>query len=374
MSAMNSLCLNSLPTIGKNGVVMQGKVSLLEPCEEISLAKQLIKVEENIWLTMLSSSGLAVLSGLELDADQKRLATELLDPSVDSDAAMTLAKQLRKQDGDRKLLSAAVKKLGPHLPEALRKTVTKELRKSQRLREKFVNANLRLVISVAKRYRYGAMDQADLVQEGTLGLMYAIGRFEPERGLRFSTYACWWIRHAIGRALADKGRAVRVPVYMQDQGNQIAKAKRQLHAELGRTPTIKEVSNRTGISEQKLQEMNTLLVNGGSSMDKKVSATDERTVLDLLPDHRPSAIDAIASKAMSERVHSVFHVLTPIEQKVITLRFGLKDEPESELTFKEIGTQFQLSRERIRQIQNGALRKLKRAILASNAPREQQYC
>ena len=231
------------------------------------------------------------------------------------------------------------------------------------LREEFVRANLRLVVTMARRYDRGGMPLADLIQEGNLGLMHAVSRFDYRRGLRFSTYACWWIRHAIGRALADKARAVRIPVHMLEAQQQLEKVRQALIGELGRQPTPQELAKAARVPLAKLNQMHRYLMGQPMSLDRPVHDDDDRAFGELLADpaseeHSPA--DEMTTQKLTEQVGKLLHHLSPIEADVLRQRFGLLDDEER--TFREIGDQYHLSRERIRQIQNSALDKLKKAL------------
>jgi len=234
---------------------------------------------------------------------------------------------------------------------------------AMRLRDEFVRANLRLVVTMARRYDRGGMPLADLIQEGNLGLMHAVSRFDYRRGLRFSTYACWWIRHAIGRALADKARAVRIPVHMLEAQQQLEKVRQALVGELGRPPTPQELAKAARVPLAKLNQMHRYIMGQPMSLDRPVHDDDDRSFGDTMADpdseeHSPA--DNLTTQTLTTQVKKLLHFLSPIEADVLTKRFGLGDDEER--TFREIGDQYHLSRERIRQIQNSALDKLKRAL------------
>jgi len=231
------------------------------------------------------------------------------------------------------------------------------------LRDEFVRANLRLVVTMARRYDRGGMPLADLIQEGNLGLMHAVARFDYRRGLRFSTYACWWIRHAIGRALADKARAVRIPVHMLEAQQQLEKVRQALIGELGRPPSPQELAKAARVPLAKLNQMHRYIMGQPMSLDRPMHDDDDRAFGDMLADpatEDASPADDMTTQALSQQVTRLLHHLSPIEADVLRKRFGLKDDEER--TFREIGDEYHLSRERIRQIQNAALDKLKRAI------------
>ena len=236
-------------------------------------------------------------------------------------------------------------------------------RDAANLRDEFVRANLRLVVTMARRYDRGGMPLADLIQEGNLGLMHAVARFDYRRGLRFSTYACWWIRHAIGRALADKARAVRIPVHMLEAQQQLEKVRQHLVGELGRPPTPQELAKAARVPLAKLNQMHRYIMGQPMSLDRPVHDDDDRSFGDTMADpdseeHSPA--DELTTQTLTSQIKRLLHHLSPIEADVLTKRFGLGDDEER--TFREIGDQYHLSRERIRQIQNSALDKLKRAL------------
>ncbi len=253
---------------------------------------------------------------------------------------------------------AATKDAGQYIDE-----VRQAYRDAAALRDEFVRANLRLVVTMARRYDRGGMPLADLIQEGNLGLMHAVSRFDYRRGLRFSTYACWWIRHAIGRALADKARAVRIPVHMLEAQQQLEKVRQALVGELGRPPTPQELAKAARVPLAKLNQMHRYIMGQPMSLDRPVHDDDDRSFGDTMADpdseeHSPA--DDMTTATLTSQVKRLLHYLSPIEADVLTKRFGLGDDEER--TFREIGDQYHLSRERIRQIQNSALDKLKRAL------------
>ncbi len=296
-------------------------------------------------------------------------------------AAKEVATQLRALDLDRVHIDAVVREIdrARHASLAGETTwwddasakdagvylddVRQAYRDAAALRDEFVRANLRLVVTMARRYDRGGMPLADLIQEGNLGLMHAVSRFDYRRGLRFSTYACWWIRHAIGRALADKARAVRIPVHMLEAQQQLEKVRQALVGELGRPPTPQELAKAARVPLAKLNQMHRYIMGQPMSLDRPVHDDDDRSFGDTMADpdsedHSPE--DNLTTETLTGQVKKLLHHLSPIEADVLTKRFGLGDDEER--TFREIGDQYHLSRERIRQIQNSALDKLKRAL------------
>ena len=226
-----------------------------------------------------------------------------------------------------------------------------------------MKANLRLVVSIARRFNHGRLPLADLIQEGNIGLMKAVERYDYRRGFRFSTYASWWIRHAISRALADKGRAVRLPVHMIDAYHRIAKSQRELQSKLERPPTTQEIAAATGIEAEKLEKMKTFLSETPVSLDRPISDEDGRRLIDVLvdPNEGPAVPDQMASTRDAERdAEASRRSLKPIEADILRKRFGLVNDRER--TLKEIGDEYRLSRERVRQLQEQALGKMRRAM------------
>lgn len=228
-------------------------------------------------------------------------------------------------------------------------------------KHKFIQANLRLVVAIARRYDRGQMPLIDLIQEGNLGLIKAVERFDYRRGFRFSTYASWWIRHAIGRALADKGHAVRVPVHALDTQHRLARAAEAIGLKLGRPPTDEELAKETGIDRRRLARVRKHQMVPICSLDREISDSDDRRYVDLLSDEDcKNPFECTLLKNWTDEMGNILESLSPMERTIIRWRYGLDDGEE--MTLKEIGDHYNLSRERIRQLQEQALKKIRRIL------------
>jgi len=238
-------------------------------------------------------------------------------------------------------------------------------RARERAREKLITANLRLAVSIARKYNRGRMPLIDLVQEANLGIMRAVETFDPARGLRFSTYASWWIRHAIQRALADKSRTVRLPCHVQDTQSRVAKARLALESKHGREPTVDELAAHLDLSVEKL-EMMAMSTASCSSLDAPMSDDDGRSFVDFLADEDEPADVNLEREQQLAFAHELLAELSPYHQDILSSRFGIaanEGDEREEQTLKEIGDKYNLSRERIRQLQEKALDEL-RALAA----------
>lgn len=308
---------------------------------EAKLEKLTLTAEQNAELyRYLEENGVKIVD--TFDKDNSALYKSTGDVAVDDPVKMYL-----KDIGKVPLLST----------EEEAELAKRMLDGDEDAKQKLSEANLRLVVSIAKRYVGRGMLFLDLIQEGNLGLMKAVEKFDYTKGFKFSTYATWWIRQAITRAIADQARTIRIPVHMVETINRQVRAQRALLQELGREPTPEEIGEYMGIPAEKVVEIQKI-AQDPVSLETPIGEEEDSHLVDFIEDTKTIAPGDMAAQSMlREQLIAALHKLTPREEKVIRLRYGLDDGRQR--TLEEVGKEFNVTRERIRQIEAKALRKLR---------------
>ena len=338
-NAKMTLVKNLIEKGKKNGTLTNKEI--LDEIENIELSpEQIEKIYE-----ALESVGIEVSGEIEDTKDEVDEETEIVVPegiAIDDPVRMYL-----KEIGKVVLLTSEEEiELAKRIEEG-----------DERAKKRLAEANLRLVVSIAKRYVGRGMLFLDLIQEGNLGLIKAVEKFDYRKGFKFSTYATWWIRQAITRAIADQARTIRIPVHMVETINKLIRVQRQLLQELGRDPLPEEISKVMDLPVEKVREIQKI-AQEPVSLETPIGEEEDSHLGDFIPDDdAPAPAEAAAFTMLKEQLINVLDTLTPREEKVLRLRFGLDDGRAR--TLEEVGKEFNVTRERIRQIEAKALRKLR---------------
>jgi RNA polymerase primary sigma factor len=377
---------------------------LLSPEKEVSLAAEIERREHAAWLEVLSFPPAleTVVKTLEAGLEESSAALEEVRRAISQAAGdiraagQVLAEELVQLDRQRRLRSALVAEIeracppappialmrtgsGRHgrrrdtSPEAAWRSYAARVRHAEAVaaaaREAFITANLRLVVTIARRFRGRGLPLSDLIQEGNLGLMRAVDRFDYRKGFRFSTFASWWIMASIRRAVLDKGQTVRVPIHLIETQRHVRKIRRDLSQSLGRPPTSAEVAESAALPVEKVEEVESGLLVHAVSLDRAQGDEDDGSPLEVFVDpesQEQSPREILFVEDEKRELEFLVANLSPVEADVIRRRYGLDDEPEQ--TLQEIGNEYRRSRERIRQIEARALAKLRRALRRRSGP------
>ena len=322
--------------------------------ESIELVEDLDKELEEIEVSKEELEDLSVPEGINIDDHVKMYLKEigkvnLLTPEEE----LSLAKRM----ADGETAKEQIEEIGENIDEDSKKLIDLLIADGEKAKKSLAEANLRLVVSIAKRYVGRGMLFLDLIQEGNLGLIKAVDKFDYTKGYKFSTYATWWIRQAITRAIADQARTIRIPVHMVETINKLVRVSRQLVQELGREPTPEELAKELNMPVDKVREISKISQEP-VSLETPIGEEEDSHLGDFIPDEdAPAPSEAASFVLLKEQLGAVLETLSEREAKVLRLRFGLDDGRAR--TLEEVGKEFDVTRERIRQIEAKALRKLR---------------
>lgn len=322
--------------------------------EGIELVEDLDKELEEIEVSKEELEDLSVPEGVNIDDHVKMYLKEIGKVNLlTAEEEMSLAK--RMVDGEE--AKTQIEEMGEDITEETVEQLNLLIADGEQAKKSLAEANLRLVVSIAKRYVGRGMMFLDLIQEGNLGLIKAVDKFDYTKGYKFSTYATWWIRQAITRAIADQARTIRIPVHMVETINKLVRVSRQLVQELGREPTPEELAKELNMPVEKVREISKISQEP-VSLETPIGEEEDSHLGDFIPDDdAPAPSEAASFVLLKEQLGTVLNTLTPREAKVLRLRFGLDDGRAR--TLEEVGKEFEVTRERIRQIEAKALRKLR---------------
>lgn len=322
--------------------------------EGIELVEDMDKELEEIEVSKEELEDLSVPEGVNIDDHVKMYLKEIGKVNLlTADEEMSLAK--RMVNGEE--AKTQIEEMGEEITEKMSEQLNELITDGEQAKKSLAEANLRLVVSIAKRYVGRGMMFLDLIQEGNLGLIKAVDKFDYTKGYKFSTYATWWIRQAITRAIADQARTIRIPVHMVETINKLVRVSRQLVQELGREPTPEELAKELNMPVEKVREISKISQEP-VSLETPIGEEEDSHLGDFIPDDdAPAPSEAASFVLLKEQLGDVLNTLTPREAKVLRLRFGLDDGRAR--TLEEVGKEFEVTRERIRQIEAKALRKLR---------------